>query len=280
MVRTIEGRDLISAPKIKTVLNSELRIQLGFFEDHVRLYEENGEWKMDLLGLKAPHPQVLPYLTNYTELKPGVTMDYRDFTNQTGHGQRGFIVRVALMAFLESDGMPFIDVGSAGVKTFGGISSDIHKNGEKDNYNGVVNDVCISTDAANLSIFQDNNLSAVVGNHIGEHIKCFQLRGGESWQEKRTIACPGLELLNVLERQWLRVVRPGGYVAMVIPDEEHARQCGTSIFEADTEHQHAWSADEFYRNILRPLIDANLCTIEEFDTLDNHFSFNFCLRTR
>ena len=248
---------------------------MGFFEDHIRIYETSEGWRMDLTDLPAPHPQVLPFLVNYTESKPGVVWDYRRGDNQAGHMQRGFIVRAGITAFLESGGMPFVDIGSAGVGCFGGIPTDIRGNGEKDNYNGVMNGVCIKTSAANLSIFQDGSLSAVIGNHIGEHIACIRLRGNETAHEKFQLACPGVEVVKVMKEEWIRVVRPGGYIAMVIPDDNHARLAGSSVFMADSEHQHAWTAKAFHDNILRPLISQNLISLEEFDTLDNHFSFNF-----
>lgn len=251
---------------------------MGTFEDHIRLYETAEGWRMDIVNIPAPHPQVLPFLKNYIEVLPGVSMDYRRADNQAGHGQRGFIVYWGLAAFLESNGIPFVDVGSAGVQTFGGISTDIRGNGDRDNYNGTMNGVCIKADAANLAVFQDGSLSAVIGNHIGEHISCSLLKGNEDWIKKKQLACKGLEIRDVIKNEWLRVLRPGGYIAMVIPDEYHATKAGTSVFLADTEHQHAWTAQSFKKWILQPLIEDGLVTLEEFDTLDNHFSFNFCVK--
>ena len=47
-------------------------------------------------------------------------------------------------------------------------------------------------------------------------------------------------------REWLRVVKPGGHVCIVVPDVNHTRAQNTD----PTPHRHEWAPREFLENIL------------------------------
>jgi hypothetical protein len=89
----------------------------------------------------------------------------------------------------------------------------------------------------------------------------------------------------------LNLLAPGGILAGVIFDEEHASREGASFHQAHIERgadqdaaifQHAWTAAEFLK-ILENIqakykTEERQFTIEEYDTLKNNFACNFVLR--
>lgn len=228
------------------------------------------------------HPQVLPFFPSYRLDKPapGIVTKYFDVANCVGHQQRSWLTDYCWRALQESGGGVGADLGSAGVQMPGCLSMDIVGNGETPEYGGTMSGVHIKRDAANLSLFGDNMLSCIVNNHTIEHLSCRYLRGNESPQKKIIIHCPGLEVLDVVRFQWLRVIRPGGYLCIVFPEEGAAQRAGHSVFHEDKSHQHAWLAANFYRDIIVPLVRDNLIEVLEFDTFDNAFSCNFAARKK
>ena len=61
-------------------------------------------------------------------------------------------------------------------------------------------------------------------------------------------------------------------------DNKAAIDGGSHVFHQDPSHVHAWSAEEFHRNVLTQIM--SLVDIVEYDTFSNHFSFNLVLRKR
>ena len=73
-------------------------------------------------------------------------------------------------------------------------------------------------------------------------------------------------------REWIRIVRKNGFLAVVMPDATYGK---TSDEE---HHQVSWKAKDFKKEVLIPLVDEGVIKIMEFDSFQNHFSFNFVVR--
>ena len=238
---------------------------------------ENGNLHIEM---PAPHSQVLPYFPQYDIGKPapGTIVAYDDPRNVAGHQQRGLLCYYATRAFVESGGGVALDLGSAGVLHIGCLNLDMYGNGETPFYGGVVSGVNVKADASDLSMFQDNSFSCVLNSHLTEHLPCRKMRHDVTQEERFQFGCLGLEIIPILRDHWIRVLRPGGYLAMIIPDETFGLQCGSSTLYFDNSHQHAWTADAFYDDIVRFLED--LVEIVSFNTLQNNFSMELVARKR
>ena len=120
-----------------------------------------------LLEIEAPHPQVLPFFPRYSmdSVVESAVLDYNKSANCVGHMQRSLMVWVMLNAFIESGGIPGIDLGSAGVQHPGCVSLDIVGTGEIPHYGGKMDGVHIKADAGNLFMLGDNSFSCVISNH-------------------------------------------------------------------------------------------------------------------
>lgn len=89
-------------------------------------------------------------------------------------------------------------------------------------------------------------------------------------------------VVQMLREQWIRVLRPpmeryrrepGGLLVMCIPDSAYF-----DVFNADSDHKHVWSAEDFKPRILDKLLD--LIEVLEYNTLHNNFSFNVVARKK
>lgn len=82
---------------------------------------------------------------------------------------------------------------------------------------------------------------------------------------------------NTLEtlKEWIRIVKPGGALIMVMPDKTYTQYLAPQF--QDKGHKHEYTPQEF-KEILDKLVD--LVTIEEFDTFKNNFSFPVLLRKK
>jgi SAM-dependent methyltransferase len=79
-------------------------------------------------------------------------------------------------------------------------------------------DTALGTDGRDLSLYPDNSIDLTYSSHTLEHIPEYE------WAL----------------REWWRVVKPGGYMLVVVPDEQYYEQClWPSRFNAD--HKHSWS---------------------------------------
>ena len=76
---------------------------------------------------------------------------------------------------------------------------------------------------------------------------------------------------------WLSRVRPGGVLAMIIPDN-----AWFDVLKSDPDHKNAWSHDDFKPRVLDEVLRRSGSPTElvAYDTLDNHFSFDCVLRAR
>lgn len=232
------------------------------------------------IELEAPHQQVLPFFPQY---RPDIVtqetiLDYRDSRNSCGHQQRGFMNYWAIRSFVESGGGIGLDCGGAGVAHPACLSLDLCGNEPHKVYGGQYSGVHVKGDASDLSMFLDNSFSCVISLHLIEHLPCLRLKGNETAEEKIRLACPGREIGDILRYHWLRVLKPGGYLASIIPDNKAAVDGGSHVFHQDPSHCHSWSAEEFHQNVLTQLI--SLVDVIEYDNFSNFFSFNLVLKKR
>lgn len=235
------------------------------------------------IEMAAPNSQVLPYLPTYDPDHPipEAVYDYGSSENITGHVQRGFLQYWATRAFIESGGLVSLDIGSAGVPHLATVGMDRIGTGEVSSYGGSpYSGVNIKGDGADLSIFGSNTFSAVISSHTLEHCpNCTEIP--DAFQNdphyKIQRRCPGKEMIPVL-REWIRIVRPSGYVACCVPDDMAAQRSGSSVFFEDRTHQHAPDSRTFRNLILEPL--TNIADIILYTTYDTNFSMFFVLRKR
>ena len=249
--------------------------------------EESRDGEYNVIGdtlvieIPAPHAQVLPFYPQYRtdEPSPLAIEDYRDPANCCGHTQRAYLNYWAIRSFIESAGGIGLDLGSAGVRHIACLALDLYGNGEVPVYGGIMSGVQVKANAADLSIFQNDSFSCVLNSHLVEHLPCEYLYGTETVAEKIAVHCPGTEILPVL-REWVRVLRPGGYLVMILPDNEPAQAARSHVFAQDVSHQHAFSANNFYLDIIKPLKNEELVDMIEHNTFSNNFSFNTVLKKR
>lgn len=234
-----------------------------------------------VMRIPLPHRQVLPFFPVLDSTKPasGTCLDYRDPRNAVGHQQRALLTFYSILAFVESGGGIGLDLGGAGVAHPACLSLDLCGGGMTHPvYGGQYTGVHVKGDAADLSMFLDGSFSCVIGNHIMEHLTCQRLHGNETPEQKISIACSGGEIADILVNHWLRVLRPSGYFVMIVPDNGPAQEAGSDVFYQDVSHQHSWRADDFWQNVIKPVL--NYIEVISFDTLKNNFSFELVARRR
>lgn len=239
-----------------------------------RIENRNGKQVL-VIEIEAPHQQVTPYWENYDITKPltGDTVRYSDAANITGHQQRSLLQWIVLKAFTESGGYPVLDCGGGGVMHPGAISLDLVGTGEEPAYKGIYEGVNIKADASKLENFGSNSFSGIVSLHLAEHLPCHHYSDPTTipWQGKMKINCLGTELIDTIRNVWLRIIRPTGYILMIIPDDDKFRP-HSSVLAIDKTHTHAYGSSTFRNIILDPLLDV--CKIVQYNTLDNEFSFD------
>jgi hypothetical protein len=189
---------------------------------------------------------------------PGTVLDMRDPKNQVGHQQRAFSVwwAHALCGPLDLG----LDVGSPRGLTPHCMHIDLHGTGKPHPFYGggaYVSDLI--ADAADLSaLLPPSTFPLVMSNHSLEHIPA-----------------PGDAGIAGVLAGWLALLRPGGVLAMIVPDNDHF-----DVMASDRDHKHAWGAKDFGARVLEPLRTSCAPELVEYDTLRNHFSFNVVLRRR
>lgn len=102
-----------------------------------------------------------------------------------------------------------------------------------------------------LSPFPDRSFPLVIGNHVAEHIEG--------------------DFAEVLDKHWLRVLIPNGYLCLVIPDHQYH-----DVYRLDRDHVHAWTPAAFGEQVLSKLLHK--IRVLEFDTMKNDFAFNVVLQ--
>ena len=186
----------------------------------------------------------------------GHELDFRKPGNVVGHQQRA----VTCYWGIECGG-PIdlgLDLGShRGLTPFA-----IHVDRWYDNkeahpiYGGVAPaDLVGDASGAVLDALPDGAFPFVVSNHSLEHMPG-----------------PDSAIVDTLSR-WLRKLRVGGALALVIPDNDRF-----DVLKSDVDHKSAWGASDFMPRVLQPLLDRGGVHVSEFNTLANSFSFNVVLR--
>ena len=238
---------------------------------------EDGEEFLEIRML-APHQQATPYFYNYdpSRPKPGTELNYSDPTNVVGHLQRCFICYWALRGFTELGGTVGADLGGSGVLTPGCISVDYIGTGEKPNYGGTMVGVSIKADAEKLAHhgFGANCFSSVVSNHLIEHLSCLYCPPNKTPQERKAINCDGAEIRHVIQ-SWVTLLKSGGYVAAITPDEKFMEGTGSSFLYIDDTHRHAFDSRTFRELILDKLQGIEII---EYANFNNNFSFEWVIR--
>jgi len=222
-----------------------------------------------------------------------VLCDMSNPDNKVGHQQRAFTCYWAMKFCGPLD--LGLDLGSARGLTPYCIHVDKFATGEphphyesKDpTWSDVIGDM------ADLSVFPKNAFPYVCSNHSLEHVDVSRFLGHVVPRpvagQKRDITDEARRnwislyprwrdaydkaLVDVMRTQWLRVLRPGGHLAIVVPDNG-----SFDVLGCDSDHRHAWNPAQFKEGILDRL--ADVCDVVELDTLKNKFSFNVLLRKR
>lgn len=183
-----------------------------------------------------------------------VVCDYRHPGNQVGHQQRSFTVYWALKKCGPLD--LGLDFGSPKGMTPHCIHVDVFGGGGTHPFYGGGRYLAdVARDACDTSIYPDDAFPYVASNHSLEHM-----------------AVPGDDGAADLLARWIRKLRGGGLLALVLPDNDHF-----DVLASDRDHKHAWGHSDFRRRVLDRALELGGARLLEYDTLDNHFSFNALL---
>lgn len=215
----------------------------------------------ELLG-DAPHHEVIDFFPGYDYKNPvgdrAVVCDMRHPKNMVGQQQRAFSTYWALQMCGPLD--LGLDLGSPKGLTPYCIHVDINGGGGIHPFYGgdaYVSDVVL--DAGKLSpIFPDGQFPYITSNHSLEHM-------GQK-------GCGDGPIVEIVVG-WMRALRPEGIMTLVVPDNDEF-----DVMGSDKDHKNAWGHSDFERRILDPLIAQTGASVLEWNTFDNHFSFNVVLR--
>lgn len=170
--------------------------------------------------------------------------------NITGHQQRTFNVWWAIEQCGKT-GSIGLELGSGGVHTPWCLSTDVYATDQHPVYGGGCHPHMVLQGDARLP-FEDGSFNLVLANHVVEHL------AGD---------------VRAHLRDWLRVLKPGGVLAVVLPDQQYV-----DVLAIDRDHKHAWTAGQFHDQVLEALFET--ATLEEFNTFKNNFSYNAVMRKR
>jgi hypothetical protein len=184
-----------------------------------------------------------------------VICDMRNPKNMVGHQQRAFTVWWALEKCGPTD--PGLDLGSPKGLTPFCIHVDVFGDGGVHPfYGGGAYQADIAFDATRIwSIVPWNSLPHIASNHSLEHMPA----DGDT----------GIQLMLC---KWIALLRPGGVLAMLIPDNDDF-----DVMASDKDHKHAWGHSDFRRRVLDRVLAEGTSKLIEYNTMDNHFSFNVVL---
>ena len=170
-------------------------------------------------------------------------LDYRRLDNLVGDQQRTFLIFWAVQ-MCGKTGLSGIEFGAGGLFEPYVINTDKYPCGAH---------MLIDAESdRDLEQFKNGEFNLVLASHVIEHLS--------------------VNIETLFRRHWLRILKPNGIIAGIIPDE----QFGNTMAYDPTHKQH-WISHEF-KALLQRLDD--IAEIIEIDTLNNHFSFNFVLRKR
>jgi len=150
--------------------------------------------------------------------------------------------RLAVLPYCESG--RGIDVGCGHRKTSEScIGVDIVPQGEKGSVGCVKGresaaDICTSGD--DLHMFMDNELDFVIARHNLEHY---------------------VDVVKTLQ-EWKRVLRVGGSLVMILPDEEGLNEIGRRGIDLDPTHEHSFTKSSI-KNLLMLIGGLEVTRLEE-----------------
>ena len=210
------------------------------------------------------HETVRRYFPDFDYNAPSgdrnVLCDMRNPGNMVGHQQRAVTTYWAIETCGPLD--LGLDIGSPKGMTPLCVHVDLWGSGESHPFYGggaYLSDLIAAGEDVD-SLVPKNSLPFIASNHSLEHMGSPE--GGDG------------AIVDLLGR-WTALLRPGGVLAMVIPDNDH-----NDVLKMDRDHKHAWGAKDFQPRILAPLLEKVSCEVIGFDTLNNHFSFDVILRKR
>jgi hypothetical protein len=212
------------------------------------------------------HPQVCEYFPDY---------DYRTCVgdrniicrmdsgpnNKVGHQQRAFSIWWALQ-----QGGPLdlgLDLGSSKGMTPYAIHVDLFGDGKSHPfYGGGPYNADVAWDATRIhEIVPPASLPFITANHSLEHMPAADDDG----------------IVELLVR-WMGLLRPSGILAMIVPDNDYF-----DVWGCDKDHKHvgpkAWGHWDFRARVLDKLLTQTRVPVAllDYNTLDNHFSFDVVL---
>lgn len=208
------------------------------------------------MKVKLPYENLLKWFPNYDyhKVRDGVDkllLDFRTPNNIVGHMQRAFIVYWCLKG-AEKGGIG-IDVGCGQAISPFCIGVDKYSGPDHPDYGGGYHPHLMARCDRPLP-FEDDCFDFLVSMHSLEHME---------------------DTLWTLE-EWIRMVKPRGVLAIVMPDAKYTPKMGEE--GADKSHKVDWTAEDFKEQVLDKLSDK--VEVVEFDTFLNNFSFNVVLKKR
>lgn len=205
------------------------------------------------------HQQVQEFFPgfDYRNPSPGIRerCDMRRPDNVVGHQQRAFSTYWAVKQCSPTD--LGLDLGSPRGLTPYCVSVDVFGDGSPHPFYGGGRYLAdVVRDATDVSCFPNDAWPLVNSNHSLEHIPVAGDNG----------------IIEVLER-WYGLLKQGGVLAMIVPDNAHF-----DVMASDKNHYHAWSHADFRPRVLDELLRRTRAELVEYDTLQNHFSFDVVLK--
>jgi len=176
--------------------------------------------------------------------------DFDGLANLCGVQQRCFSLYWAVRQCFMT-GSVGLDIGSHGMVTPWCIGIDKYM-GEHPEYGGLC-DPTLKWDAEDLGSFCENKFPLVLANHVAEHMNG--------------------NFAELLKEHWVRVLRVGGILALITPDDRL-----NDVVGMEKGHTQSWNPVSFTTDVVKPTEDI-LETVE-FDTLKNDFSFNWVAMKR
>ena len=180
-------------------------------------------------------------------------LKYSHPQNYVGYQQRCWQVFWSIYACHQ--GGIGLDLGSAGLRHSWLLSTDCPSKIYQEKYDkggGIKYDLRVN--AEDVSMFGDNVFSLVIANHVVEHF-------------------PTEKMVEII-RGWLRVTRPGGFVAVITPHNDFV-----PVLQIDKDHKSAWTPKTWHEMVTMGVQDL-IETVVEYDDFDNGFSFPWVVRRK
>ena len=185
--------------------------------------------------------------------------------NKVGHQQRAFSCWWAIETCGPID--PGLDIGAHRGLTPFCTHIDLLYDGKTPHpfYGGVISTDVVADGTKLEGLFPASTFPFIGSNHSLEHMP---VQGDAG-------------VVDLL-RGWIGLLRPGGVLAMVVPDNDWF-----DVLRSDRDHKNVWGArgisrdwqnKSFRSSVLDPLLSQGGVTLVEYDTLDNHYSFSVVLR--